>query len=98
MSISHQDVTRISNLARIELTKEEKSTFEKELSAIFDFIQRLNSVDTIDIVPMAGGTIEKNVMRLDDRIETDLEGKASDLVAAVPEKKEEWVKVKAIFS
>ena len=95
--ITQKDVQHIAELARIELTQEEKDKFEKELSGILDFFEQLNEVDTEGVLPMAGGTASENRMREDSAVDVALEGKSAELLQAIPEKKEGWVKVKAVF-
>jgi aspartyl-tRNA(Asn)/glutamyl-tRNA(Gln) amidotransferase subunit C len=96
--ISIGDVKQIAKLARIELTLEEEQKYEKELSAILDFVEKLNEVNTDHVEPMTGGTIEKNAMRNDEQIDAALEGKAEALIKATPETKDGYVKVKAVFN
>lgn len=98
MPITRKEVEHIAGLARIALTEEEKTTFERDLSSILDFIAALNEADTGEIIPMAGGTALKSVMRRDERLETDLEGKSSELLMAAPQKRDNWIKVKEVFS
>lgn len=97
MSIVKKDVEHIAHLARIELSDAEKQKFEKELSAILAFVEKLNEVDTAEVEPMTGGTELENHLREDAVIDGDLEEKAEALLAAAPETKETWIKVKAIF-
>ncbi|MBI2056011.1 MAG: Asp-tRNA(Asn)/Glu-tRNA(Gln) amidotransferase subunit GatC [Candidatus Sungbacteria bacterium] len=97
MSISPKDVEHIARLARIELSPEETVKFEKELSGILQFIASLNTLDTSGVLPVRGGTLLTNKMRRDEIIDDNIEGKSAELMEAVPEKKEGWVKVKAIF-
>lgn len=95
--ISPKDVHHIADLARIELTTEEERKFTGELSAILEFVEKLNEVNTQNVEPLAGGTTLENVMRPDEEIDKSLEGKSVELLNAAPEKKEEWVKVRAVF-
>lgn len=96
--ISSKDVEHIAHLARIELSREDTQKFEGELSAILRFIDALNTLDTSDVLPVRGGTLLTNQTREDSRLDTDLENKQDKLMSAVPEKKDGWVKVKAIFN
>jgi len=95
--ITNQDVQHIARLARIELSPEEEKKFEQELSAILEFIKKLNEVNTEGVEPMTGGTALKNVMRPDEQIDQYLEGKSDELLKAAPEIKNGWIKVKAVF-
>lgn len=84
-------------MARIELTDAETGKFQKDLSAILDFVEQLNALDTKDVAPLAGGTVDMNVMRLDEQTDVYMEGKAAQLVEQAPDKKDGWVRVKAVF-
>ncbi len=97
MSISQKDVEHIANLARIKLSEEEKIKFTSELSDILNFVEKLNEVDTSAVEPMAGGTLLQNETRPDKQIDISLENKQAEMLAAVPDKKGEWVRVKAIL-
>lgn len=97
MSITKKDVEHIAHLARIELTEAEKQKFEKDLSAILEFVEKLNEVDTENVEPMVGGTSLENITREDKQIDVSLEGHQAGLLNQVPERKEGWVKVKAVF-
>lgn len=95
--ISRADVQHIARLARLALTDEEEEKFEKELSSILGFVEKLNEADTAGVMPMTGGSLLEHVMREDAVADSALEGKHERLLAAVPEKKDGWVKVKAVF-
>ena len=97
MSISRKDLGHIAKLARIELGEEEKTKFEKDLSAILEFVEKLSEVDTTNVEPMTGGTILENVMRADAQVDKSLEGKSAELIDAAPERKGGYIKVKAVF-
>ncbi len=98
MPLTTKSVLHISALARIELTPEEETKFADELSAILEFVAKLNEADTSRISPMLGGTTLENVLRPDVQLEKVLEGGATELLNLAPEKKEGWVKVKEVFS
>ncbi|MBI2640455.1 MAG: Asp-tRNA(Asn)/Glu-tRNA(Gln) amidotransferase subunit GatC [Candidatus Sungbacteria bacterium] len=97
MTITGKEVEHISQLARIELTDAEKQKFEKELSAILEFVEKLNEVETGEVEPTTGGTVLENVMRPDEQTSQDLEGKSAELIGSFPDKKGGWTKVKAVF-
>lgn len=97
MSISKKDVEHIANLARIELTAAEKEKFAGELTAILDFVEKLNEVDTSNVLPLAGGIDLPNVLRPDEELDKSLESKQAEMLIQAPDKKGEWVRVKAVF-
>lgn len=102
MAITKKDVQHIAKLARIELAPDEETKFENDLSAVLEFVNTLNKVNTEDTKPLTGGIDAVNIMRKDDAIETlsareqKLE-RAARLVTAAPEHKNGFVKVKSIF-
>lgn len=96
-SISKKEIIRIAELARIKLSPEEEIKFEKEISELLVFFEKLNEVDTRTTVPLTGGTTEENITREDGALDPDLEGRQARILAQAPEKKENWIKVKAIF-
>src|SRR3989344_4255011 len=97
MSISKKDVEHIAKLARLELSGEEKIKFAYELSAILNFVEKLKEVNTYGILPLTGGTELQNETRPDEQLDLSLESKQAEMLAASPVKKEEWIKVRAVF-
>lgn len=95
--ITKEGIIKIARLARIELGTEDESKLEKELSATLEFVDKLNEADTKNVEPLTGGTTLESVLRRDEQVSKNLEGKAAELFSAVPEKKEGWVKVRAVF-
>ena len=51
MPLSLEEVEHIATLARLELTVEEKTRYRQQLSAILDYIRKLQELDTTDIPP-----------------------------------------------
>ena len=95
--ITKKDVLHIAQLARIELTPEEEEKFGRDLSAILEFAEELNGADTEGVEPLTGGTLLQNVMRDDSQVDPDLQGNEPALLDSAPEKKQGYVKVRAVF-
>lgn len=103
--ISRKDVQHVARLARIELTPDEEEKFEQELSAIFDFIAKLDTADTAAVEPLAGGstrlttsgTALVNVVRDDEVAQQEAGSMDHDLLEAAPRKRDGYVEVKAVF-
>jgi len=53
MAIDMNDVEKIAELARLELTAEETELFTQQLSSILDHVQKLNELDTTNVPPMS---------------------------------------------
>ncbi|HET6443825.1 MAG TPA: Asp-tRNA(Asn)/Glu-tRNA(Gln) amidotransferase subunit GatC [candidate division Zixibacteria bacterium] len=65
MSLSIRDVEKIALLARLELTDAEKNLYQEQLSAILEYAQRLNQLDTTGVAPTASAVDLRNVLRED---------------------------------
>ena len=96
--ISKEEVEHIAKLARLELTKEEVGKMQKDLSAILDYFNLLEKASSPSKilqkqngVPSGSGQARKDEVRPRDA------GMAEKLVAAAPDKKDDYIKVKAIF-
>jgi aspartyl-tRNA(Asn)/glutamyl-tRNA(Gln) amidotransferase subunit C len=53
MSLSTEEVKKISLLARLAISDEEAQQYSESLSEIFDLVAQMNAVDTTNIEPMA---------------------------------------------
>ena len=53
MSLSSQDISRIANLARLELRPEESERMLTQINDFFDIVERMRAVDTAGIEPLA---------------------------------------------
>ena len=65
MSLTLQDVGKIANLARLELTDAEKSQYLEQLTAILDYADMLNDLNLDGIEPTAHAIAQQNIMRDD---------------------------------
>ncbi len=66
MAKSHTiDIDYVANLARIELTEEEKTLFGSQLDQILAYIEKLNTVDIDGVEPMAHAFSSTNVWGAD---------------------------------
>jgi len=66
MPLSIQEVEHIAQLARLELTDEEKNRYREQLSAILDHVAQLPKLDTASIQPMAGVFSAEARLRADE--------------------------------
>lgn len=71
MSLSNQEVQRIAQLARIELSSEEIPTVQAKLSSILDMIAEMQAVDTRGVEPMAHAMDLGQRLRADEVTETN---------------------------
>ena len=59
------DVSYVAELARLELTEEEKATFQPQLESIVEYVDKISSVDVEGVLPMMHGRELVNVFRED---------------------------------
>jgi aspartyl-tRNA(Asn)/glutamyl-tRNA(Gln) amidotransferase subunit C len=65
VELSHDEVRRIAELAKLDLTQDEVALYAGQLSKILDYFRRLQELDTSHIEPTASVLPLKNVMRPD---------------------------------
>ncbi len=71
MELSHDEVRKIAELAKLELSPEEVELYAGQLSSILQYFRRLQELDTSAIAPTASVLPLSNVMR-EDVVETPL--------------------------
>ena len=64
--IDEAQVRRVALLSRLELTDAEVAQFSTQLSAIVEYIEKLNELDTSDVEPLAHCLGVHNVLRADE--------------------------------
>ncbi len=58
-------VRKVARLSRLELTEAEVEEFTGQLSAILDYVEKMNELDTDDVEPLAHCLPVSNVFRAD---------------------------------
>ena len=53
MALTPQDIGRIANLARLELTSSESERMLTQLNGFFDIVEQMRAVDTSGVTPLA---------------------------------------------
>lgn len=88
------DIDYVAKLARLNLTKEEKKKFSKQMADILKYIEKLNQLDTKDIQPTAHVLPLKNVWR-DDAVRESID---IELIKRImPEEHEGFFKVPPVI-
>ncbi len=82
MSITVEDVSKIANLARIDVPEAEKPHLAGQLSGMLKFVEQLNEVNTEGVQPMTTAAQMKLPRRADAVTDG---GYAGDLLANAPE-------------
>ncbi|MCL5666644.1 MAG: Asp-tRNA(Asn)/Glu-tRNA(Gln) amidotransferase subunit GatC [Patescibacteria group bacterium] len=92
--LTREEVIKIANLARIQLSQEEVEKFQKQLSTILDYVEELKKVDTANVPEVFEVTGLQNIQR-DDKVETA--DNHQEIFKNAPEMKDGYYKVKAIL-
>ena len=66
MTLTTEQVEAIANLARLELSSEEKERMRRQLSDILDYVIRLQELDTEGIPPTSSVLPARSVLRADE--------------------------------
>lgn len=94
--LEKDSVEHIARLARIGITEEEASLYQKELSSVLDFFSELEKLETGDIEPVGHASGRMALARTDALDESSLEEREA-LLANVPEKKGSSVSVRSVL-
>ena len=57
MSLTPDDISRIANLARLELSNEESKRMRERINGFFAIVEQMRAVDTTGIEPLAHPTM-----------------------------------------
>ena len=93
--ITKKEVEHIAKLARLGLTEKEIEKFQKELSKILDYVEKLKEVDISKVEPTSHSIGMENVMRSDECQMSNV--KSQKLLDLAPEIKNGYLKVKSIL-
>ncbi len=94
MAITLEDVEYVANLAKLELSQEEKIKFQKELDNVIKYIDQLNELNTENI-PITSHVVPlQNVFREDRVLPSLPQDKA---LANAPKKKDGFFKVPKVI-
>jgi aspartyl-tRNA(Asn)/glutamyl-tRNA(Gln) amidotransferase subunit C len=69
VSLTDEEVRKLSLLARLELSDEELKTVGPQLDSILGFVERLTELDTDDVEPMTTALNVHNRWRDDESVE-----------------------------
>jgi aspartyl-tRNA(Asn)/glutamyl-tRNA(Gln) amidotransferase subunit C len=80
MALSQQDIARIANLSKLEMSSLEGEEMLARLNGFFEIVEQMRAVDTTGIVPMAHPThamseavlAQKNLQLIQLRLRDDI--------------------------
>ena len=93
--LTRDDILKLAQLARIDLTDDEVGEFTGELTAILKYVQQLESIDVSGLEPTSQVTGLTNVTRKDEILNYGY--KPMDLLKNVPEIEDNQIKVRRMI-
>ncbi len=97
-TITKKEVEHIAKLARLELTEKEITKMQKDLSEVLNYFNSLKKVDSkMAVVGLTDGLLKKGKIMRKDEAKPQSDEIPRKLIEASPDKKENHIKVKAIF-
>lgn len=80
MSLTSSDISRIANLARLQLEESESERMLHQLNDFFDVVQKMRAVDTTGVEPMEHpfATIGDIALRLRDDVVSEPDDRAAN--------------------
>ena len=65
MNITADDIRKVAELARLQVSESETASLAKDLQSIIGYVDVLNEVDTTNVEPMVHAVELQNVLRPD---------------------------------
>ncbi len=96
MKLTKPQVQHTSDLAQLNLSDEEITKFQKQLSSILEYVGLLEEVDTKNVEPTAQTTGLKNVYRKDKPSKEQILSQ-EEVLRNAPEKQGGLIKTKAVL-
>lgn len=92
--IDREQVRKVANLARLELTPEEEEQFTTQLASILDYFEQLSQLDVSNVPPTARAIDVSNVTRAD---EWQPYSDRQAILNSAPDREDEFFKVPKIL-
>ncbi|AFZ58614.1 Asp-tRNA(Asn)/Glu-tRNA(Gln) amidotransferase subunit GatC [Anabaena cylindrica FACHB-243] len=93
--IDREQVRKVANLARLELTPDEEAQFTTQLGSILEYIEQLSELDVTDVLPTTRAIDVSNVTR-EDRLQPYPDREA--ILSSAPEQEGEFFRVPKILN
>jgi len=91
-----KEIDHLLELARIELSSQEKEKIALDLGKILDYVKQLQELDTNNVEPMTGGTLLENICR-EDNVNKEKQYLSKELKESAPNLKDDSFKIPPIF-
>ncbi|GAB4531426.1 MAG: Asp-tRNA(Asn)/Glu-tRNA(Gln) amidotransferase subunit GatC [Anaerolineales bacterium] len=94
MRLTLEEVEHIAELARLALSPAEKTAYQEQLSAVLEYVARLQEVDTSSVPPTASVFTASSPLR-EDQMQPPLSREA--LLSNAPDTREGQFRVPPVF-
>jgi aspartyl-tRNA(Asn)/glutamyl-tRNA(Gln) amidotransferase subunit C len=94
MSLSAEEVRKVADLARLEMSEADVATMARQLSAIVAYINQLQTINTDGVEPLAHALDLHDVFRADEPAPSL---SADEALANAPARKDNFYSVPAVF-
>lgn len=92
--IEREQVLKVANLARLQLTPAEEEQFTTQLGNILDYFEQLSELDTSAVEPTARAIDVVNVTRSDQMVVCE---QREVILSSAPEREDEFFRVPQIM-
>ncbi|MBD2570202.1 MULTISPECIES: Asp-tRNA(Asn)/Glu-tRNA(Gln) amidotransferase subunit GatC [Anabaena] len=93
--IDRQQVRKVANLARLELTPDEEEKFTTQLGSILEYVEQLSELDVTDVLPTTRAIDVSNVTR-EDKLQPYPDREA--ILSSAPQQEGDFFKVPKILN
>lgn len=93
--IEKKDIQYIAKLANLKIEDDDIDDFTRQIGDILEYVEKLDELDTDNVVPTAYTVPMKNVMR-EDKVEPSMD--RDKILSNAPDKKEGQYRVPKIIS
>ena len=93
--IDREEVKKVANLARLNITEAEEEAFTTQLNSILDYFDQLSELDTTDVPPTTRAIETSNITRHDKLNPFTAK---DELLKAAPEQQGDFFRVPKIIS
>ena len=93
--IDREQVKKVANLARLDITPEEEEQFTTQLNSILDYFDQLSELNTDDVAPTTRAIETSNITRA-DKLQPFTDRKA--LLDSAPEQEGDYFRVPKIMA
>ena len=93
--IDREQVKKVANLARLDITPEEEEQFTTQLNSILDYFDQLSELDTDDVAPTTRAIKTSNITR-PERLQPFTDRQA--LLDCAPEQEGDYFRVPKIMA